>query len=111
MREHYLFYPFVSGITSRKILNVDIVFLMDASTAGSPEYFQSQKVLIKSIMKNVATTPDNVRASLILYSSSAYLISDLKSYTTRRKFENEVEKAKYLKGRHRQQCYAPLVFL
>ena len=86
------------GVASRKRLNADVVFLMDASTAENSKYFQSQKVLIKSMMKHLAASTDNFRASLILYSSSTDVLSDLSSYTTPQRFEATVDRATYLRG-------------
>ena len=81
------------------MLNADVVFLMDASTTDTLQNFESQKVLIKLLMKNLGALSENLRASLILYSTSAYVKSELKYYTTSQTFENEVEKATYLKGK------------
>ena len=91
-------YFFDAGVTSRKQVNADVVFLMDASTTGSSRYFQSQKDLIKSIMRNLGTSTDKLRASLILYNSSTSVLADLRSYTTPQKFEDAVDRAKYLTG-------------
>lgn len=71
---------------------------MDASTADSSIYFQSQKDLVKSIMRNLATSADKLRAGLIAYSSSANVLADLSSYTTLRTFEEVVNRATYLRG-------------
>ena len=81
------------------MLNADVVFLMDASTTDTLQNFESQKVLIKLLMKNLGALSENLRASLILYHKSAYVKSELKYYTTSQTFENEVEKATYLKGK------------
>lgn len=81
------------------MLTADVVFLMDASTTDTLQNFESQKVLIKLLMKNLGALSENLRASLILYSTSAYVKSELKNYTTSQTFENEVEKATYLKGK------------
>ena len=81
------------------MLNADVVFLMDASTTDTSQNFESQKVLIKLLMKNLGTLSENPRASLILYSTSAFVKSELQYYTTSQTFENEVEKATYLEGK------------
>lgn len=81
------------------MLTADVVFLMDASTTDTLQNFESQKVLIKLLMKNLGALSENLRASLILYSTSAYVKSELKNYTTSQTFENEVEKTTYLKGK------------
>lgn len=81
------------------MLTADVVFLMDASTTDTLQNFESQKVLIKLLMKNLGPLSENLRASLILYSTSTYVKSELKNYTTSQTFENEVEKTTYLKGK------------
>lgn len=93
-------YPFIFalGIINRKRLNADVVFLMDASTADSPRFFQSQKDLIKSIMRSLGNSADKFRASLVVYSSSPAVLADLNSYTTPQRFEEVVDRATYLRG-------------
>lgn len=71
---------------------------MDASTADSPRFFQSQKDLIKSIMRSLGNSADNFRASLVVYSFSATVLADLNSYTTPQRFEEVVNRATYLRG-------------
>lgn len=94
---------FAAGITSQKRLNADVVFLMDASTADSPRYFQSQKDLIKSILRSLGNSADKFRASLVVYSSSTTVLADLSSYTTLQRFEDAVDRATYLRG---MGCFA-----
>ena len=89
---------FAVGIISRKRLNADVIFLMDASTADSPRFFQSQKDLIKSIMRSLGNSADNFRASLVVYSFSSTVLADLNSYTTPQRFEEVVNRATYVRG-------------
>lgn len=74
------------------------MFLMDASTADSSRFFQSQKDLIKSITRSLGNSADTFRASLVVYSSSTTVLADLTSYTTLQKFEEAVDRASYLTG-------------
>ena len=71
---------------------------MDASTADSPRFFQSQQDLVKSIMRSLGNSADKFRASLVVYSSSATVLADLNSYTTPQRFEEVVDRATYLRG-------------
>ena len=86
---------------------------MDASTADSPRFFQSQKDLIKSIMRSLGNSADNFRASLVLYSFSATVLADLDSYTTPQRFEEVVNRATYLRGMgcFVCKCYNKLIVL
>lgn len=86
---------------------------MDASTADSPRFFQSQKDLIKSIMRSLGNSADNFRASLVLYSFSATVLADLNSYTTPQRFEEVVNRATYLRGMvcFVCKCYHKLIVL
>ena len=79
-------------------LNADVVFLMDASTAQDTRYFESQKDLIKSILRNLGSSADKLRASLVVYSSSTTVLASLNSYTTLQIFEDAVNRAPYLRG-------------
>lgn len=92
------FLSLTSGVTTRKRLNADVVFLMDASTADSSSYFQSQKDLIKSIIRSLGTAAVKLRASLLVYSSSTNVLADLRSYTTLERFEDVVDRATYVRG-------------
>lgn len=71
---------------------------MDASTAASPRFFQSQKDLIKSILRSLGNSADRLRASLVVYSFSPTVLTDLNSYTTPQRFEEVVDRATYVRG-------------
>ena len=88
----------LEGASSRMQLNADVVFLMDASTAENTRYFQSQKDLIKSIARSIGSSPAKLRASLVIYSSSATVLASLNSYTNLQRFEVDVDRAPYLRG-------------
>ena len=77
------------------------MYLLDSSDPVTPEYYNNQKVFVKSLARYLDTMPSRSRGAVITYGSTSAVVSNLGDTTEIQDFESTVNNASKIGGQRR----------
>lgn len=96
-----MFTYFPSEAPKPEDIIADVVFLVDASNSVTSLNFQLEKKFVKAMARSLNMSPDNSRASVIVYGSKHSVVLSLDEASDLDSFKLAVDSASYVDGPRR----------